>query len=144
MDSTESTDALADLANTTSGTIITVATKGELVSESVKEIADIVVSAHTGEGLSKLLDMVEARLANERGALTLDAPILTRNRHRVAVAEAGRELKDFLAAWRDDGLPASVAATHVREAANALTELIGGIYVDDVLDVVFRTFCVGK
>jgi tRNA U34 5-carboxymethylaminomethyl modifying GTPase MnmE/TrmE len=41
-------------------------------------------------------------------------------------------------------LPASVSATHVRAAADALSELIGIVYVDDVLDVVFRSFCVGK
>jgi tRNA modification GTPase len=54
------------------------------------------------------------------------------------------QLEQFLTAWRDDELPASVAATHVRCAADALSELIGGIHVDDVLDVVFRSFCVGK
>lgn len=144
MDSPESAQALARLADDASGVIITVATKGELVSESVKKLADVVVSAHTGEGLSTLLTLVETRVASERGVPTLDAPILTRTRHRVAVAEASAEVERFLTAWRDDGLPASVAATHVRSAANSLSELIGGIYVDDVLDVVFRSFCVGK
>ena len=144
MDSIESANALADLANHTSARVITVATKGEIVSDSVKKAADVVVSAHTGDGLSTLLDIVEARLATDRGVPTLDAPILTRVRHQVAVAGARAEVERFLKAWRDDELPASVAATHVRSAADALGELIGGIYVDDVLDVVFRSFCVGK
>jgi tRNA modification GTPase len=144
MDSAESALALSDLTDSTDGSVITVATKGELVPESVKTMADVVVSAHTGEGLSTLLKLVEARLASDRGVPTLDAPILTRTRHRVAVAEASAEVERFLTTWRDDGLPASVAATHVRSAADSLSELIGGIYVDDVLDVVFRSFCVGK
>ena len=144
MDSLESAVALADLRDRTNAAIITVATKGELVSESVKTQADIVVSAHTGEGLSTLLEIVETRLASDRGMPTLDAPILTRARHQVAVATASDEVERFLKAWREDELPASVAATHIRSAADALTELIGGIYVDDVLDVVFRSFCVGK
>jgi tRNA modification GTPase len=41
-------------------------------------------------------------------------------------------------------LPATVAAIHVRAAADALGELIGAVQVDDVLDAVFRRFCVGK
>jgi tRNA modification GTPase len=43
-----------------------------------------------------------------------------------------------------DALPASIAAIHVRHAADALGELIGVLHTDDVLDVVFRQFCVGK
>jgi tRNA modification GTPase len=144
MDSAESAQALADLPDRTNATIITVATKGELVSNSVKMAADVVVSAHTGEGLPVLLEIIEARLASDRGVPTLDAPILTRARHQVAVAQASTEIERFLTAWRKDELPASVAATHVRSASDALSELIGGIYVDDVLDVVFRSFCVGK
>ena len=41
-------------------------------------------------------------------------------------------------------IPTSIAAIHVRHAADALGELIGVIRTDDVLDVVFRQFCVGK
>jgi tRNA modification GTPase len=144
MDSAESAKALGHLPDNTDGAIITVATKGDLVSDSVRNLADVVVSAHTGAGLSTLLELVEARLTSDRGLPTLDAPILTRARHRVAVAEASAEVVRFLTVWRDDALPASVAATHVRLAADSLSELIGGIYVDDVLDVVFRSFCVGK
>jgi tRNA modification GTPase len=144
VDSTMSAEALVDLPARSQGAIIRVATKGEFVSDSVRANADVVVSAHTGEGLSVLLQLIEERLITEQGAPTLDAPILTRSRHQVAVAEARMQLAQFLTAWRDDELPASVAATHVRSAADALSELIGGIYIDDVLDVVFRSFCVGK
>ena len=38
----------------------------------------------------------------------------------------------------------SIAAIHVRRAADLLGELIGVVHTDDVLDVVFRQFCVGK
>jgi tRNA modification GTPase len=144
LDSVESGETLSDLSNSTDGSIIRVATKAELVPESVKALADISVSAHTGEGLSSLLEIVEARIASEEGTPSLDAPILTRARHRVAVSEASAEVNQFLKVWQIDELPASVAATHVRAAADALSEQIGSIQVDDVLDVVFRSFCVGK
>jgi len=74
----------------------------------------------------------------------LDAPGLTSARQRAAVTAAHDELARFHQAWRDDVIPASIAAIHVRAAADALGELIGAVHVEDVLDVVFRSFCVGK
>jgi tRNA modification GTPase len=102
------------------------------------------VSAHTGLGLRDLLTLVERKLTEHHGKPTRDAPGLTRARHRAAVAAAAGELRAFGTAWGDDLLPASVAAIHVRAAADALGELIGAVQVDDVLDAVFRRFCVGK
>jgi tRNA modification GTPase len=103
------------------------------------------VSARTGEGLGALLDAIDARLAAEHGASASDdAPGLTRARHRAAAAAAVRELEAFEEALAADALPMSIAAIHVRHAADALGELIGVVRTDDVLDVVFRQFCVGK
>lgn len=143
-DSIETAQAISTLGEQTQGTIITVATKGDVASASVRNAADITVSAQTGEGLAMLLRAVEAKLTSDRGAPMLDAPVLTRARHRAAVAEASTQLKRFMTTWKDEMLPASVAATHVRAAADALSELVGVVCVDDVLDVVFRNFCVGK
>jgi tRNA modification GTPase len=59
------------------------------------------------------------------------------------VAEALSEIELFARA-RKDGLEMVVAATHLRAAVTALDQVIGTISTDDVLDVVFATFCVGK
>jgi tRNA modification GTPase len=144
VDSYEALGTVERLREHTSAPIVVVVTKSDLVAHSIQIPADVVVSAYTGEGLSELLNVIESRLAGERGMPTLDAPVLTCARHRVAVERATSELSQFLAAWCDDLLPASVSATHVRAATDALSELIGIVYVDDVLDVVFRSFCVGK
>jgi tRNA modification GTPase len=110
----------------------------------VADAADIAVSALTGDGLRELLVLIEARLASRHGVPTLDAPALTSARQQFAVAAARAELSAFEAAWREDALPPSIAAIHVRAAADALGELIGSVRVDDVLDVLFASFCVGK
>ena len=144
VDTPEAMETVASVRDNTSAPILIVATKADLVSESFKNSADIAVSAHTGEGLADLLQKIEQRLGDARGTPTLDAPVLTRARHSVAVQEAERQLTEFIVAWRDNLLPVSVAATHVRAAGDALSELIGIVSVDDVLDVVFRSFCVGK
>lgn len=146
IDATDTTrlDAIAtDIRSRTSAPLILVATKCDLVAECAKQV-DVGVSAHTGQGLGELLTLIEERLINARGTPHVDAPVLTRVRHHVAVAVARDELSQFSTAWRNGLLPASVAATHVRAAVTALNELIGDVRVDDVLDVVFRNFCVGK
>ena len=73
-----------------------------------------------------------------------DAPLLTRERHRRAVAQAREEVAEFARAWRSGTLPATVAAVHLRAATGALEELVGAVDVEDVLERVFRSFCVGK
>jgi tRNA modification GTPase len=144
----DSADTLAavleEVHSHATGEVVTVATKSDLVSDGNEIAAQIRVSARTGRGLGALLALVEARIASSRGTPMLDAPALTSARHRTAVATAERELRAFDSAWRDQALPASVAAIHVRAAADALGELIGTVHVEDVLDVVFASFCVGK
>jgi tRNA modification GTPase len=137
-------DVQLALRPTTNAPIVTVATKRDLVPTGYEIAADVAVSAHTGAGLHELLAIVEQRLAAAHGTLPQDAPVLTRARHQAAVARANEELGAFVTAWRTDAIPATVAAIHVRAAAVALGELIGAVGVEDVLDAVFRRFCVGK
>jgi tRNA modification GTPase len=74
----------------------------------------------------------------------VDAPLLTHARQRYAVERALAEARAFREAWREGGIPAPVAAVHVRSAVSVLEDLVGAIEIEDVLDEVFRRFCVGK
>ena len=144
VDTTDSAPLVDELQRLTSASIITVRTKADLLSESDKFDAAIAVSASSGSGLAELLHLIEDRLTRQHGVPVLDAPVLTRTRHRVAVTEATNELNQFLDAWIADALPSSVAVTHIREAGRALSTLIGAVEIEEILDVVFRNFCVGK
>ena len=101
------------------------------------------VSTVTGVGL----DTVRQKLAEAAfGSLVRLGdvePIVTRERHRAALAEALRELEEFQAA-RNRGVDAAATATHLVAAVGALDDLIGVVTPDDVLDRVFGSFCVGK
>ena len=88
--------------------------------------------------------VTHATLAECYGAPPADFPLVTRARHVHALELARSELAAFAEAWEDAGLPAPVAAVHLRAAAGALDELIGAVDVEDVLERVFSTFCVGK
>jgi tRNA modification GTPase len=128
----------------TAAPVLGVLTKADLVSHHQKQDAIVAVSARTGEGLHDLLEAIDARLMAVYGAPVVETPGLTRARHRAAVARAIEELVAFSDAVRESSIPASIAAIHIRSAAEALAELIGVVRTDDVLDVVFRQFCVGK
>lgn len=102
------------------------------------------VSAETGEGLAELREAVARVLGERYGAPPLDAPVVTRERHRRALAEARAEVALFREAWVDDALPAPVAAVHLRAAVHALEGLIGVVDREEVLGRLFASFCVGK
>ena len=124
--------------------VLGVLTKADLVTQGIEMDDGVAVSARTGKGLHALLEAIDARLMADHGAPIVDAPGLTRARHQAAVAGAIEELSAFGDAMRRASIPLSVAAIHVRSAADALAELIGVVHTDDILDVVFRQFCVGK
>ena len=96
------------------------------------------VSAKTGTGLEALLDALAARAEALLG-LAGAAPLLTRLRHREALADclAGLGRAEHAA------LP-ELRAEDLRLALRALGRITGRIDVEELLDVVFREFCIGK
>ncbi|HEY8833927.1 MAG TPA: tRNA uridine-5-carboxymethylaminomethyl(34) synthesis GTPase MnmE [Gemmatimonadaceae bacterium] len=129
-----------------SALVIGVRTKADLAvpGNSLNQNGVIQVSAHSGEGLQGLLDAINDAIASKYGEAAPDIPMLTRARHRQALTSALAEITQFQQAWREEKLPAPVASVHLRAAIYALEELIGAVDVEDVLDRVFSSFCVGK
>lgn len=101
------------------------------------------VSAMSGEGLDALRTLLPTLAFKGLVHSTADVPVLTRARQRRGVEAALTEVRAFGQALAD-GVPAEVASTHLRPAATALEELLGVIPNDEVLDRVFRDFCIGK
>ncbi len=98
------------------------------------------VSGKTGQGVSELIDRVTAVLSQR----TASIGIATRERHRSAMAEARTSL---MAA--QDLLPngvelADLVAEEIRTAIRALDSLVGRIDVENILDEIFASFCLGK
>lgn len=134
----------------TPAAVIPVLTKSDLAGVSAAGAARTdgidaaVVSASTGAGLKELVGRIDRELAKRYGTGGPDAPVVTRARHRAILGEARAELAAFREGWVSGSLPATVAAVHLRAAVHSLEELIGSVDVEDVLDRVFGSFCVGK
>lgn len=102
----------------------------------------LAVSAKTGQGMDALLREMARELVPEGGAILAEAP-MTRLRHVAAAKKAVDALERATdAAAR--GLSPEFPAADVREAAEAISELTGEIAPDDVLNVIFSSFCIGK
>ena len=97
----------------------------------------IQISTKTGQGVDALL----AALSQKVSAFFSGdaAPMITRSRHRALLLQAFSYLERF-----DVAQPLELACENLRQSALCLGKITGKIEVDDVLDVVFRQFCIGK
>lgn len=139
-------ETISAIGRKSTAPVIAVRTKADLVTHRDKPGRDHVVSvsAHTGAGLQRLLEAINNAIASMYGEVSPDLPMLTRARHRQALTAALAEIRQFQQAWREEKLPAPVASVHLRTAVYVLEELIGAVDVEDVLERVFSSFCVGK
>jgi tRNA modification GTPase len=103
----------------------------------VGDLKAVVVSAVTGAGIDGLLGIIE-QAVKERFA-DAPAPALTRVRHRMALEECHGALCRY-----SPGSDVELAAEDLRLAARALGRITGRVDVEEVLDVIFRDFCIGK
>jgi tRNA modification GTPase len=101
----------------------------------------IALSLHTGFGLPEFLHTLTARVAVELA--DSGAPPLTRARHRAGLEECRAHLIRALTGLAQQQEMALVAED-LRLAMRALGRITGVVDVEDLLDVIFRDFCIGK
>lgn len=102
------------------------------------------VSAWSGGGLGEVGEALRRRVyGGVLGARSEEHPVVTRERQAAALRTALGEVRAFEDGLRG-GLPVEVAASHLGSAESALEELVGVVPADEVLDVLFREFCIGK
>jgi tRNA modification GTPase len=97
------------------------------------------ISSLTGAGVDEL---VNALLRFAEDFFTAEPALVTRQRQRAHLRETGLSLQAARDAAHDGR--EEIMAEHLRLAARALGKLLGRVDVEDVLDVIFRDFCIGK
>jgi tRNA modification GTPase len=100
------------------------------------------VSALTGEGIDSLKRAIK-EMAVGRQYEAGDSVLVSRLRHKTLLQNAGEALQNSLRAI-DDTLSAECVALELRIALNSLGEIVGIITNEDILDHIFREFCIGK
>ncbi|MDX0909089.1 tRNA uridine-5-carboxymethylaminomethyl(34) synthesis GTPase MnmE [Sinorhizobium medicae] len=99
--------------------------------------ADVFLSTRTGEGMDKLLAMLQAHLPDLAGNTALSMP--SRRRHVDCLRQAGAALVRSMEARELE-----LQAEQLRQAGDALGRITGRVDVEKLLDVIFSEFCIGK
>lgn len=102
----------------------------------------ISVSCVTGKGIELLRDAIRDVIATA-GPLASDHPIAINARHKAAFERCTERLHAARSALECNAAPEFIAL-EIREALHALGDVIGQLDVEQILDVIFSTFCIGK
>ncbi|GAB4551095.1 MAG: tRNA uridine-5-carboxymethylaminomethyl(34) synthesis GTPase MnmE [Ruegeria sp.] len=98
------------------------------------------VSGKTGQGVDRLIDQI-SRVLSDR---TATSGIATRERHRSAMQRASAALTESLKVLESGPDLYDIAAEELRTAIRALESLVGRVDVENLLDEIFASFCLGK
>ena len=134
-------DCADDLGPSLGSATLVVRTKMDLkqADPSVGKPAGVAISAKTGAGVDRLLDVI-AELAEERMS-SREPTLLTLERHRRGFQEARQALAVTLV---PDAAEPELIAEDLRRAALAMDRIVGRIGAEDVLGEIFARLCVGK
>ncbi|AUQ76168.1 tRNA uridine-5-carboxymethylaminomethyl(34) synthesis GTPase MnmE [Phaeobacter piscinae] len=116
---------------------IVVTPKADLINNDASEKA---VSGQTGQGIDVLIADITKALKNRAGK----AGIATRARHRETMKTAYDRLKAAQDVLKYGPEFYDVAAEDLRSAIRALEMLVGRVGVENLLDEIFSSFCLGK
>ena len=114
---------------------------GDLVVRAKDDLGTAAgVSGKTGAGLDRLIGQITAILA----ARTAGSGVLTRERHRRAIISARGALESARGEIERPQHRAELAAADLWVAIRALDMLVGRLDVENLLDEIFSSFCIGK
>ena len=115
---------------------IVVIGKSDLLNKS-----DILaISGKSGEGLDSLLKEISDKLSR----LSIGAQTATRERHRISMIKAQRFLDAGKLLIEDNLELSELASSELHQGIQTLSSLIGSVGVEDLLDEIFSSFCLGK
>lgn len=120
------------------GECLRIGTKADTGNETGGDF-DLVISSRTGAGMDHLVEMIKARLEARLAGASLSLPV--RDRQVGYLKETLRHIQAALDAREHSP---EIPAEALRQAAVALGRITGRVDVEDLLDVIFSSFCVGK
>uniref|UniRef100_A0A3B4WFV3 GTP binding protein 3, mitochondrial n=1 Tax=Seriola lalandi dorsalis TaxID=1841481 RepID=A0A3B4WFV3_SERLL len=99
------------------------------------------ISCHTDEGLQDFLTVLHSNVKTLCGDPLSGAPTLTQARHRAHLQQCVAALAQYQR-YRDTDL--ALAAEGVRLALTSLGRITGRVGAEEILDIIFKDFCIGK
>ncbi|GAB6022693.1 tRNA modification GTPase gtpbp3, mitochondrial [Chamberlinius hualienensis] len=100
------------------------------------------ISCTTRQGIDNLIDKLKATVKELcDGSSGSEIPALTQQRHRIHLNSCVERLKTF---FENKDTDMAIAAYHLRKAGGELGKISGEFTTEDLLDVIFKDFCIGK
>lgn len=131
-------NALFEEVSSVGKKIITVLNKADILPEDFKAGEEILISCKTLSGIENLKTEIIKTIG--LAALQEDDILITSAVHYEALLKGSAALKEA----KQTSFELELMAENLRRALAALRELIGEVTPDDVLDIIFSKFCVGK
>ena len=120
---------------------LVVLNKIDLLPRDFKKEQTLAISLKDEIGLDKLLNGLKKIVS--KSMVGQEPPVITRTRHREALQSCLNSIKSAKTALLSDEEP-EIVAEELRAATKSLGRVVGAVDVEDLLDVVFGDFCIGK
>jgi tRNA modification GTPase len=127
--------------------IIAVLNKKDIKSDNfevpltVKDKPKVEISALHGEGIEELKECISNTAISRK--YIKEGVVVTKLRHKLALENAYKSLKNALKSFKS-GEPLEITALFLREALNYLGQIIGVVTTEEILNLIFSEFCIGK
>lgn len=103
----------------------------------------IEISAINNIGIDDMENKIYRHIIDENVEDSSEKLIITNVRHKAALENVAMALENIFATVRD-GFPMDLMAVDIKDALDSLSIITGEISSEDLLDYIFRNFCVGK
>ena len=100
----------------------------------------ILVSVKNNKNIDVLIKKIKENLSKKN--ISNNSVLITRERHRVKLNECLKEIEKFLK--KDQNKDIELAAEDLRMAARHLGSIVGKVDVEEILESIFKDFCIGK
>lgn len=115
-----------------------------LDENSFNEIKNWVsISAKNSNGISEMEDEIYSYIIGNEVENSSEKLVITNIRHKSALEKTKISIENIFETI-ESGYPMDLVAVDLREALDSLSEITGEISTEDLLDHVFKNFCVGK
>ncbi len=111
------------------------------IPEKIQDQPSIEISALKGEGIDDLRELIFRTFIS--GKYSKEGVLVTKLRHKIALENAYEALHNALNSFKK-GEPLEITAMYLREGLSFLGQIIGIVTTEDILNLIFNEFCIGK
>ncbi len=109
--------------------------------EELKNKPMVEISALTGEGIDELRELIfNTSISNK---YRQEGLVVTKLRHKIALEKAFEALQSALKSFKNRE-PLEITAMFIREALSFLGQIVGIVTTEEILNIIFSEFCIGK